>query len=138
MEDTCVICGDYVPEGSMACINCQKEIMKGDKADLKWNVYKRNMNTNKIEIFNIFDHYNFNKSVKDLLKVCKTKNEFTALLKKELMYYFWSKFEYEITINSFPPKENNEIKIDIYSQIMNNYNIFVDYIWSKKENKISA
>lgn len=29
--DTCVICGEYVPEGTMACINCQKEIIEKEK-----------------------------------------------------------------------------------------------------------
>lgn len=102
---------------------------------MEWIVYKNNFNTNKIEKFNIFDHYRFSKSIKELLNKYNNKEDFSNQLKKELMYYFWSKFEYEITINSFPPKENNEIKIDIYSQIMNNYNIFVDYIWNKKEKK---
>ena len=23
-SDTCVVCGDYVPEGRMICINCEK------------------------------------------------------------------------------------------------------------------
>lgn len=29
--NTCVICGEYVPEGIMVCINCQKEIMEKEK-----------------------------------------------------------------------------------------------------------
>ena len=100
--------------------------------NLKWNVYKRNFRTNKIETFNIFDHYKFSESIEKLLKNCKGKNEFKGLLEKELIYYFLCRFEYEIVISSFPYKENNEIKVDIYSQIMNNYNLFVDYIWNKK------
>lgn len=100
--------------------------------NLQWNVYKRNMNTNKIEIFNIFNHYSFSKSVEKLLKNCKDKEEFKILLRKELLYYFWSKYEYEIIISSFPYKEESEEKIDICSQIMNNYEIFVDYIWNNK------
>jgi hypothetical protein len=26
-ESTCVICGEYCPEGTHVCINCQKEIL---------------------------------------------------------------------------------------------------------------
>lgn len=103
--------------------------------NLKWNIYKTNIGTNKIEIFNIFDHYKFSKSVEKLLKNCKDKNEFKGLLEKELIYYFWCKFEYEITISSFPYKKENEERIDIYSQIMNNYEIFVDYIWRNTHEK---
>ena len=103
--------------------------------DLKWNVYKYNFNTKKIELFNVFQHDRFSESLKKLLKKYKNKSDFSEQLKKELMYYFWCKYEYEIIISSFPYKENNEIKVDIYSQIMNNYNLFVDYIWNKKEKK---
>ena len=103
--------------------------------NLKWNIYKTNIGTNKIKIFNIFDHYKFSESVEKLLKNCKDKNEFKGLLEKELIYYFWCKFEYEITISSSPYNKENEEKIDIYSQIMNNYEIFVDYIWRNTHEK---
>lgn len=33
--DTCVICGEYVPEGTMVCINCYKEIMEREKKNEK-------------------------------------------------------------------------------------------------------
>lgn len=124
-----------------------------------WNVYRNNFNTKKIEVFNIFDHISFLESVKKILKQTQNKKEFSENIRKELLYYFWSKYEYEIIITSFPvyinQKELNKInsdnnsnsnnktkiniepdvgiKVDIYSQVMNNFDIFVDYIWNNKQ-----
>ena len=124
-----------------------------------WNVYRNNFNTKKIEVFNIFDHISFLESVKKILKQTQNKKEFSENIRKELLYYFWSKYEYEIIITSVSvyinQKELNKInsdnnsnsnnktkiniepdvgiKVDIYSQVMNNFDIFVDYIWNNKQ-----
>ena len=124
-----------------------------------WNVYRNNFNTKKIEVFNIFDHISFLESIKKILKQTQNKKEFSENMRKELLYYFWSKYEYEVIITSFPvyinQKELNKInsdnnsnsnnktkiniepdvgiKVDIYSQVMNNFDIFVDYIWNNKQ-----
>lgn len=84
----------------------------------------------------------------------KFKNEvFAPQLKSTLMYYFWSKCEYEIILTSWPPyltaaqckeiKEDKEEvkysktvnlevaeKIDVYDQVINNWEPFIDYVWS--------
>ena len=126
---------------------------------MKWNVYKYNFNNKEIEIFNIFDHISFTNSVKGILKkyrdkIYQDKTEFSKELRKELLYYFWSKCEYEVIITSFPMYINQEeleiinnsdrkykiniepdvgVKVDIYSQIMNNFEVFVDYVWNNKD-----
>lgn len=119
---------------------------------LEWNVYKKDFNKSEIEIFNIFNHSRF---YEDLCK-CNKENyeEFKKEVKSNLMYYFWSKSEYEIIITSFPPyidkkeiekltKTNNKIreavnldtgkKIDIFDQIMINQDKFIDYLWNNKK-----
>ncbi len=94
------------------------------------------MNKQEITTFNIFDHYSFNEDVKKYLKKCKDKTEFTKELKSSLMYYFWSKSEYEILIYPWCGGQNTkEIKIDVYSQIMLNWDKFVDYVWSFRKDK---
>ena len=45
MEDKCVICGGYVPEGSMVCINCRS-------SESNFNTLKTTVSSNKAE--NIF------------------------------------------------------------------------------------
>lgn len=133
-----------------------------NKTNLKWMVYYHNSNKNEIKTFNIFDHRNFLENVENYLKKCKSKEEFSEHLKRALLYYFWSKYEWELIIASFVPRitmaeldrlnrERNahieaynrdygtigvnletEIKIDVYGQIMNNWDIFVDYVWNSE------
>lgn len=119
---------------------------------LEWNVYKKDFNKPEIEVFNIFNHSRF---YEDLCK-CNKENyeEFKKEVKSRLMYYFWSRSEYEVVITSFPPyidkkeienltKTNNKIhvavnldtgkKISIFDQIMINQDKFVDYLWNNKK-----
>lgn len=130
---------------------------------MTWNVYVRDSNYREIKVFNIFDHSSFRESVIKLKKKKFPKEVFEEMLKRELMYYFWSKYEYEVVVTSFPPyidkKEldrlNSEyeeyntkwghyplridvrpeigIKIDIYNQVLLNWDVFVDYVWRTSE-----
>ena len=132
------------------------------KYELEWNVFRYDINKDKIVTFNIFDHWKFNEDVQKSLKKFKDKDEFAEQLRRDLMYYFWSKYEYEVVITTFPPyitmdelsRLNDErwshkdrygtdyvrqnvnldtgIKIDIYEQVMNNWNIFLDHVWNSK------
>ena len=116
-------------------------------------------NKKSIEKFNIFDHGRFFEDVKKALKENQNKEEFAKEIRKCLIYYFWSKCEYEVVITSWVPRiTKDELdrlnedfkksvdngyepyslcvspevrkKIDIYDQVMLNFDKFVDYIWS--------
>lgn len=130
---------------------------------MEWNVFRYNINKRNIERFNIFDHGGFRRDVEEDLKNTKYKDDFAGILRGHLFYYFGSKCEYEVIISSFPNfitteeldrlnKERDsykkrygrdigclnvdteiEAKIDIRDQVMNNFNIFLDYVWSNKE-----
>lgn len=98
-----------------------------------WNVFRYNSNKHVVEEFNVSTHFDFAVAVDKLKKECKTKVDFAIELERKLLYYFWSKYEYEICVSGlFSYREGLEQKIDIYSQIMMNYDIFVDYIWGNK------
>ena len=126
--------------------------MKAEK--LTWNVYYLNFNERKIELFNIFRHYSFcecvDKAVKKYKKEIKkeglTKKQLEELLKdfkehirREMQYYFWSKYEWEIGITE--PFSNSLVddytkgrkypweKIDVYDQVMMNWDVFFDYLY---------
>lgn len=124
---------------------------KGEK--LVWNVYRDDINRKEIVVYNIFDHYSFSEEVKKMLKNEMTYGEFADKLKLAIMYYFWSRAEYEVVITSFPPyidrEEIDKIieecenvqyrtfvdletgrKVDVYEQINMNWQQFVDYIWT--------
>ena len=124
---------------------------------LVWNVYEEN--SGRIEVYNIFNHGGFSEYLKKLIKKKPTREEFEKQLDRELMYYFWCKVEYEITITGYPPYINKEDmdammdeadkhkreygrypyreharlecakKVDIYSQVKLNWDVFVDYVW---------
>lgn len=67
--------------------------------NLEWNVFYHDINKNKITTLNILkQHGSFNEYIKKAFKKCKTKDEFAEVLRRELMYYFWSKCEWELII----------------------------------------
>ena len=133
--------------------------------NLEWNVFRHDVNKKEIVTFNIFNHWKFSEDVQKSLKKFKDKDEFAKQLRRDLMYYFWSKYEYEVVVTTFPPyitmdeldnlnKEREEhrekygrdyvlidvnpdtgVKIDIYNQVMNNWDIFLDYVWNSKQRR---
>lgn len=127
--------------------------------DLKWYVYHYDVSSNSIKPFNIFDHCSFREDVEKYLKKYNDKEEFTEKLRSSLMYYFWSRCEYEVIITSFPTHITTDelnrlncemdsernwvpirfgvdldvgVKIDIYDQVRNNWDVFVDYVYNSK------
>lgn len=101
---------------------------------MKWIVYYHNINRDKVETFNIFEHGSFRKYVKEAIKKYKDKDEFAEQLRKELMYYYWSKAEWEIILSPWVGGRNTQpIKIDVYDQVINNWDVFVEYVWNNKK-----
>lgn len=111
------------------------------KNNLTWNVYI--CINGEIKIYNIFYHSNF---MKDLIKIkTNNMNEFEEEVKRLLQYYFYCKAEWEITITSFPvyttDKEIDstavrnlisldvEQRVDVYDQVLLNWNSFLTYLW---------
>ena len=97
---------------------------------MEWFVFYFSWNERKIEPLNIFNHGSFNEEVKKLLKKDLTREEFDEALRKELLYYFWAKYEYEVIISSLSEHDNSDTKVDIYKQVMLNFDRFADYVWS--------
>ena len=101
------------------------------KFDLEWNVIRYNINTRKIEPFNIFDHCSFREDIETLLNETNISKEgFVEKIKSSLMYHFWSRSEYEVVIHPWIGDDNAAIKVDIYWQIRMNWDRFIDYLWS--------
>lgn len=101
---------------------------------LEWNVFVYNYNAKRIEAFNVFSHYGF---LKDCFKAYNDSdgdlNEFQKSIKQSLMYYFWSKFEYEIVISQFTSGDPVKKKIDVFEQVMLNYDVFVNGLFADLE-----
>ena len=108
------------------------------EAKLEWYVYVSDFNSGRIEKHNVFDHWRF---MEDLVKAARKykdreREQFEEKLRFYLMYYYWSKCEWEIIIDHFPPSENKEryrpVKIDVWDQIESNWRPFCDYVWAHR------
>ena len=107
---------------------------------LEWYVYVSDFNSGKIEPYNIFSHGYF---LQDLQKAAKKvhvredipeeKEAFLATLKRDLMYWYWSKCEWEIIIDHWVGRlDSKDIKVDVYDQVALNWDIFCEYVWNNR------
>ena len=97
---------------------------------LVWNVYVSDFNAREIKIHNIFDHHRFLEAVMKLKKITDY-SEFCEELRKDLMYYYWSKCEWEIVLDDLAVRSDFEkLKIDVYEQVMLNSDQFYRYVWN--------
>ena len=104
------------------------------KKELVWNVYYHNIKKDKIEPYNIFQHGSFSKYLYKLkTEYLKKDNfrfeEFMEQVKKELVHYYRSKSEWEIVVSAWAGGKAEE-KIDIYDQILNNWEAFKEYLYN--------
>ena len=103
---------------------------------LVYMVYRENNNSSgDIVSYNIFSHIGF---YNDLVEIKKKYSDdfdsFSTHVKDSLLYCFWSKCEYEIVISNFPPSKScNDIKVDIYDQVMLNWGLFINYLWENRK-----
>lgn len=98
-------------------------------------MYYENFNARRIEIHNVFKHYRFwEDCIKNVKKNKNNREAFEEQLKKDLMYYYWSKCEWEIILSAWPSRKNfNEEKIDVFDQINLNWDRFADYVWENRK-----
>lgn len=82
--------------------------MSRKPTNLVWNVVVENVNQNRIGVWNIFDHSSFLGDVKKNFKKYKdNKEKFADELRHSLMYYYWSKSEWEVILSN----QNNRMTI---------------------------
>lgn len=70
--------------------------MKKEFDCLTWLVSYYDYNANKIEYYNVLKYRE--DFIKKLKKNCDTKEEFAEKMRREMMYYYWSKCEWELVI----------------------------------------
>ena len=99
---------------------------------MEWNVYYHDTNKGTIDVINVFEHLGVERFVQKLFKDKKlTRESFAEELRHELMYHFWSRCEYEVLIKEWCGREA-ERKVDIYEQLMLNWDRFIDYCWYQR------
>lgn len=98
---------------------------------MEWNVYYENSNKKKIVVCNIFDFEWFDRAVKKHLQDCTTKEDFSSKLQGTLNQHFCGFAQWETVIGPLIGDfEKEAIKIDVYDQVMLNWKVFLDYVWS--------
>jgi len=97
---------------------------------MEWNIYYYNMSQKRLWISNIFLHSCFAEEVRYTLNHSDNKKQFAEKIRASLFYYFKSRAEWEVLIKSW--LGDDEIKIDVYDQVIVNWDRFVDYVWSFK------
>ena len=105
---------------------------------LEWYALNYDFNKKKLYNLNIFNNIRFSESVKRDIYEYQMNNftydEFKESIRIGLMSAFWSKREYELFIgDAFDTNIDNYEKIDVYSQVLPNLDILVDYILSNIE-----
>lgn len=113
---------------------------------LVWNVFYGPWN-GKVEQHNVFEHNGFWGDLVKAYKKCKREKEtpearakFEETVRRDLMYYYWSKCEWEVVVSHWPPHIEDEkrfaeksIKVDVYDQIEMNWDHFIEYVWSNRK-----
>lgn len=106
--------------------------------NLEWYCMEWDSNGHKpyaINIMWVIDPEDIKKKVKykgtkpDKYNSIKNYDELREYLKSKFMYYFWSKCEHEIIVNSWPHKDDTyEAKVDVYAQISPNLDRITEYV----------
>ena len=101
---------------------------------LIWNVYVSDFNSRKMVPHNVFNHAALMDDCrKNYRKNANDREAFFAKMKTDLMYYYWSKCEWEIVLSHWPPhKDDPDTKIDAFDQIELNWDRFCDYVWEHR------
>lgn len=102
---------------------------------MEWNVFVGDFNHGVIRIHNVFDHAGV---MEDLRKLAskyrdKERDTFEIEMQKSLMYWYWSKTEWEVVIDHWPHSDRRKPrKVDVWQQIYLNWGAFCDYVWSHR------
>lgn len=126
---------------------------------LSWKVYLKALNATKIIVYDVFADGYYEQKAKEYKATTSSKEEFSEAFRVCLMSQFWSRYEYEMILTSWPPyisaKEleglnqeaknfeetyghkpfNLEVplnvrkKIDVFEQLALNWEQFIDYVW---------
>ena len=107
--------------------------MKVKNKKLEWYTLNRDFNSNKLYHFNIF----YQDFIDNLYKKYKNK-EINSLddLKNFILSYcrtYWCRREYEILVGDLSSKENEFIKIDVFSQVEMNIDRITEYVNNELE-----
>ena len=100
---------------------------------MEWYVYRHDSNKGKIIKYNVVNTGVIDHLIKMLNQIKEEKghwnyDDFTAAAMQIYRYYYWGKCEHEIIIKEWVGREAEE-KVDVFDQLMLNWDIFVDHLY---------
>ena len=100
---------------------------------MEWYVYRHDTNKGKIIKYNVVNTGVIDHFIKMLNQIKEEKghwnyDDFTAAAMQIYRYYYWGKCEHEIIIKEWVGREAEE-KVDVFDQLMLNWDIFVDHLY---------
>ena len=100
---------------------------------MHWNVIVEDFNGRKITTYDIFNHGRFAEDVRKSYKKYRNDHDsFCENVRKSLAYYFWSKCEWEVIVSAWPLSDRiSDKKLDVYEQVMMNWDVFIEYVWTR-------
>ena len=103
-------------------------MIKKSDTDFKWNVWIWDFNHDKLEQYDVVPM--LLRELKSLRKkdFPMDKKSMNKELKSWARYHFWSKCEYEMIVHGWPVQKNDE-KVDVYNQLMLNWDTFSEAFW---------
>ena len=105
-----------------------KNMKNKSDVDFKWNVWIWNFNHDKLEQYDVVPM--LLRELKSLRKddFPMDKKSMNKELKEWARYHFWAKCEYEMIVHGWPEQKNDE-KVDVYNQLMLNWDTFSEAFW---------
>lgn len=117
-------------------IASKKQKLKKPK-ELVWNVFCTEHTNNGDEVFiaNVFDlNWPFLGRLYRNYKDCEDDfDKFSKEVRSNLMCEYWARCEYEVFISDMFSPEESAIKVDIYQQVMMNWDNFISYLWENRK-----
>lgn len=101
---------------------------------LVWNVIYEDVPGQKISTYNVFRHTGMVEEIRIAFRRHKEKKAFAKELEGIIDFSFqfneaWKFYAYSL-------EDRTRQKVSVYSQIMYNWNAFLDYVWNAKEHKM--
>lgn len=101
--------------------------------EMHWRVIREDFNGRRIAYYDIFEHGGFADGVRKAYR--KYRNDYGAFAENVsglLFYYFNSKCEWEVIVSAWPPSDRvPERKVDVYEQVMLNWDVFIEHVWTR-------
>lgn len=95
---------------------------------LSWNVVRYDFNKKDFVSCNILTK-SVVEEIKRSTKNIDNKLDFAEEVKDICMYFFWSRSEWEVVLQEWTSHNPKEKKVDVYDQLLLNWDRFIDYVW---------